>query len=70
MAQRSENTNFCLDKKWVGTYTIHQVTLNGAIELIGNEGQLVLVNGQRIKHYFGETTDTIVNKRIFQFNSL
>ncbi|KAA3463852.1 protein NYNRIN-like [Gossypium australe] len=45
-----------------GPYTINQVTPHGAIELIGNGGQNFLINGQRLKHYFGGTTKEIVKK--------
>ncbi|MBA0854832.1 hypothetical protein Goshw_005738, partial [Gossypium schwendimanii] len=55
---------------WEGLYTIHQVTPHEAIELIRKGGQLFLVNGQRIKHYFRGTKNTVVDEQFLQCNTV
>ena len=40
-----------LKSRWSGPFTITKVHPHGAIEIQGNDGLLVIVNGQRLKHY-------------------
>ncbi|XP_060182265.1 uncharacterized protein LOC132611927 [Lycium barbarum] len=47
-----------LKSKWSGPFQIVRVTVNGAVELKPlNSDESFLVNGQRVKHYFGEVID-------------
>ncbi|XP_060190729.1 uncharacterized protein LOC132620007 [Lycium barbarum] len=44
--------------KWFGPFEVVRVTAHGAVELKRpNSDETFLVNGQRVKHYYGETTD-------------
>ena len=44
-----------LKSKWSGPFKITKVCPGGALELMSEkDGQKFLVNGQRVKHYFGE----------------
>lgn len=52
------------------SYTINLVTPHGVVELIDKGGYLVLVNGQRLKHYFKGTTKVIVDEKLLQCNAL
>ncbi|XP_075499193.1 uncharacterized protein LOC142537572 [Primulina tabacum] len=42
-----------LESRWSGPFTVETVYPHGAIELKCNNGQTFKVNGQRVKHYFG-----------------
>ncbi|XP_075483661.1 uncharacterized protein LOC142523816 [Primulina tabacum] len=42
-----------LKSRWSGPFTVETVYTHGAIELKCNNGQTFKVNGQRVKHYFG-----------------
>ncbi|XP_075483765.1 uncharacterized protein LOC142523917 [Primulina tabacum] len=42
-----------LKSRWSGPFTVETVYPHGAIELKCNNGQTFKVNGQRVKHYFG-----------------
>ncbi|XP_060178285.1 uncharacterized protein LOC132608246 [Lycium barbarum] len=47
-----------LKSKWSGPFDIVRVTAHGAVELKRpNSNETFLVNGQRVKHYYGEVTD-------------
>ncbi|GKE52324.1 hypothetical protein Tco_1487480 [Tanacetum coccineum] len=46
-----------LKSRWSGPFTIVQVFPYGTVELSQNSGPNFKVNGHRIKHYFGGTTD-------------
>ncbi|XP_060183081.1 uncharacterized protein LOC132613037, partial [Lycium barbarum] len=47
-----------LKSKWSGPFEVVRVTAHGAIELKRPISvETFLVNGQRVKHYYGETTD-------------
>lgn len=59
-----------LKSRWTSPYTINQVTQHATIELIRKGGQLFLVNGQRINHYFRGITDVIVDEKILQCKTL
>ena len=37
-----------------GPYTIHEVSSFGAVDLKDKTGNIFRVNGQRLKHYYGE----------------
>ena len=43
-----------LRSKWSGPFKVNRVFENGEVELKGEKGELFKVNGQRLKHYFGE----------------
>ncbi|XP_060190730.1 uncharacterized protein LOC132620008 [Lycium barbarum] len=44
--------------KWSGPFEVVRVTAQGAVELkIPNSDETFLLNGQRVKHYYGEATD-------------
>ena len=42
-----------LKSKWTGPYLVAQLFPHGAVELKTKEGVRFMVNGQRIKIYFG-----------------
>ncbi|XP_073129372.1 uncharacterized protein [Henckelia pumila] len=42
-----------LKSRWSGPFTVVKVHSYGAIELSCHDGQTFQVNGQRLKHYFG-----------------
>jgi len=42
-----------LRSKWSGPFEVVRMTQHGAVELKGETGPTFLVNGQRVKHYFG-----------------
>ena len=44
-----------LKSKWIGPYLIIQLFPHGAFELETKEGVRFKANGERIKHYFGNT---------------
>ena len=46
-----------LRSKWSGPFEVVRLTQHGVVELKGNAGLTFLVNGQRVKHYFGEDSD-------------
>ncbi|XP_049381283.1 uncharacterized protein LOC125845796 [Solanum stenotomum] len=46
-----------LRSKWIGPLEVVRMTQHGAIELKGKTGLTFFVNGQRVKHYFGEDSD-------------
>ncbi|XP_060216642.1 uncharacterized protein LOC132644101 [Lycium barbarum] len=47
-----------LKSKWSGPFEVVRVTAHGAIVLKRpNSDETFLVNGQRVKHYYGEATD-------------
>ncbi|KAA3483245.1 reverse transcriptase [Gossypium australe] len=54
--------------RWTCPYTIHQVTPHGTIELIRKEVQNFLVNGQRVKHYFGGIINSIIGEQTSHCN--
>ncbi|XP_062113988.1 uncharacterized protein LOC133824998 [Humulus lupulus] len=43
-----------LKPRWSGPFVITKVSPFGSVELRNNDGSLFQVNGQRLKHYFGE----------------
>ncbi|KAK4731302.1 hypothetical protein R3W88_024290 [Solanum pinnatisectum] len=43
-----------LRSKWSGPFEVVRMTQHGVVELKGQNGLTFLVNGQRVKHYFGE----------------
>ena len=43
-----------LKSRWTGPYTIHEVFSFGAVDLKDKTGNIFRVNGQRLKHYYGE----------------
>lgn len=47
-----------LKSKWYGPFEMVRMTAHGSIELIDKEkGNIYLVNGQRVKYYWGEDED-------------
>ena len=50
-----------LKSRWSGPFNVKKVSPFGAIELEGNDGRTFRVNGQRLKHYFGEEIRNIAN---------
>ncbi|XP_015164076.1 uncharacterized protein [Solanum tuberosum] len=46
-----------LRSKWSGPLEVVRMTQHGVVELKGKTGLTFLVNGQRVKHYFGEDSD-------------
>ncbi|XP_073064050.1 uncharacterized protein [Primulina eburnea] len=49
-----ENAKIYKEKtKWSGPFTVETVYPHGAIELKCKNGETFKVNGQRVKHYFG-----------------
>ena len=40
--------------RWSGPFTIENILPFGAIELKEEVGRIFEVNGQRVKHYYGE----------------
>ncbi|XP_060182629.1 uncharacterized protein LOC132612386 [Lycium barbarum] len=47
-----------LKSKWSGPFEVVRVTAHGAVELQRpNSDETFLVNGKRVKHYYGEATD-------------
>ncbi|KAA3473872.1 protein NYNRIN-like [Gossypium australe] len=59
-----------LKSRCIGPYTINQLTPYGTIEFIGKGGQPFLVNGQRVKHYFRVTINTVVDEKPLQCSAL
>ncbi|XP_073019299.1 uncharacterized protein [Primulina eburnea] len=45
--------NLKQDNRWSGPFTVEKVYPHGAIELKCKNGETFKVNGQRVKHYFG-----------------
>ena len=43
--------------RWTGPYTIDKVSSLGAIDLKDKAGHIFRVNGQRLKHYYGEQVE-------------
>ncbi|XP_049414755.1 uncharacterized protein LOC125877531 [Solanum stenotomum] len=43
--------------KWSGPLEVVRMTQHGVVELKGETGPTFLVNGQRVKHYFGVDSD-------------
>ncbi|XP_049364130.1 uncharacterized protein LOC125828856 [Solanum verrucosum] len=43
--------------KWSSPFEVVRMTQHGPVELKGETGPTFLVNGQRVKHYFGEDSD-------------
>ncbi|XP_062113615.1 uncharacterized protein LOC133824669 [Humulus lupulus] len=43
-----------LKSRWSGPFVIAKVSPFGSMELKNNDGSFFQVNGQRLKHYFGE----------------
>ncbi|KAL6321719.1 hypothetical protein AAG906_031231 [Vitis piasezkii] len=41
-------------RQWTGPYTINKVSSFGAIDLKDKTGNIFRVNGQRLKHYYGD----------------
>ena len=42
-----------LKSRWVGPYTVHKISLSGAVEILNTKsGKTFKVNGQRLKPYF------------------
>ncbi|XP_075515763.1 uncharacterized protein LOC142550573 [Primulina tabacum] len=50
-----------LKSRWSGPFTVETVYPHGAIELKCTNGQTFKVNGQRVKHYFGNEVRTMDN---------
>ncbi|KAK4726371.1 hypothetical protein R3W88_031288 [Solanum pinnatisectum] len=46
-----------LRSKWSGPFEVVRMTQHEAVELKGETGPTFLVNGQRVKHYFGVDSD-------------
>ena len=46
-----------LRSRWTGPYTIYKVSSFGAIDLTDKAGHIFRVNGQRLKHYYGEQVE-------------
>ncbi|KAK4724022.1 hypothetical protein R3W88_026801 [Solanum pinnatisectum] len=46
-----------LKSKWSGPFEVVRMTQHGAVELKDETGPTFLVNGQRVKHYFGVDSD-------------
>ena len=46
-----------LRSRWTGPYTIDKVSSFGAIDLKDKAGHRFKVNGQRLKHYYGEQVE-------------
>ncbi|KAH0669895.1 hypothetical protein KY285_024033 [Solanum tuberosum] len=46
-----------LRSKWSGPFEVVRMTQHGVVELKRKTGLTFLVNGQRVKHYFGEDLD-------------
>ncbi|KAA3474377.1 Pol polyprotein [Gossypium australe] len=59
-----------LKSRWIRPYIINQVTPHVVMKLTENEGQSVLINGQRVKHYFGGTTKEVVKTQVLQLKVL
>ena len=43
--------------RWIGPYTIDKLSSFGAIDLKDKAGHMFRVNGQRLKHYYGEQVE-------------
>jgi hypothetical protein len=41
-----------LQSKWDGPYVVHSVLSNGAVTIMDIQGDLFMVNGQRVKVYY------------------
>ncbi|XP_073033723.1 uncharacterized protein [Primulina eburnea] len=50
-----------LKSRWLGPFTVEAVQPYGAIELKCNDGRTFKVNGQRVKHYFGDEVRNMDN---------
>ena len=48
-----------LRSKWSGPFEVVRMTQHGVVELKGETGPTFLVNGQRVKHYFGVDSDRV-----------
>ncbi|CAM8903296.1 unnamed protein product [Rhodiola kirilowii] len=46
-----------LKSQWSGPYVVHKPYEDGHVKLYNEDGSLFTVNGQRLKHYYGETRD-------------
>ncbi|CAH9075011.1 unnamed protein product [Cuscuta europaea] len=42
-----------LKSRWTGPYTVRRVYPYGSVEIEHNDGRVVKVNGNQLKHYFG-----------------
>jgi hypothetical protein len=42
-----------LQSKWDGPYVVHSVLSNGAVTIMDMKGDQYMVNGQRLKVYYG-----------------
>nr|XP_043625597.1 uncharacterized protein LOC122597021 [Erigeron canadensis] len=49
-----------LTSQWSGPYVVKRGLPSGYIELVGNENNTFIVNGQRVKHYHEEEVEDIV----------
>ncbi|XP_049394523.1 uncharacterized protein LOC125860782 [Solanum stenotomum] len=52
-----EKTKRKLRLKWSGPFEVVRMTQYGVDELKGKTGLTFLINGQRVKHYFGKDAD-------------
>ncbi|KAK6142127.1 hypothetical protein DH2020_006995 [Rehmannia glutinosa] len=50
-----------LKSRWSGPFVVERVFPYGAVELRGNDGNSFQVNGQRLKHYFGNEVRKVLN---------
>ncbi|CAM8893196.1 unnamed protein product [Rhodiola kirilowii] len=46
-----------LKSRWSGPFVVHKPYEVGHVKLYNEDGSLFTVNGQRLKHYYGETRD-------------
>ncbi|CAM8944003.1 unnamed protein product [Rhodiola kirilowii] len=46
-----------LKSRWSGPFIVHKPYKDGHVKLYNEDGTLFIVNGQRLKHYYGETRD-------------
>ncbi|CAM8906681.1 unnamed protein product [Rhodiola kirilowii] len=46
-----------LKSRWSGPFVVHKPYEGGHVELYNKDGSSFTVNGQRLKHYYGETRD-------------
>ncbi|CAM8952177.1 unnamed protein product [Rhodiola kirilowii] len=44
-----------LKSRWSGPFVVHKPYEDGHVKLYNEDGTLFIVNGQRLKHYYGET---------------
>ncbi|XP_070009807.1 uncharacterized protein [Nicotiana sylvestris] len=47
-----------LKSKWSGPFEVVHVTLFGAIDMKNKNGEILRVNGYRVKHYLGKVDDS------------